>query len=155
MKIILFFCGKIKPSEFFYIENIYIRRLINRNVDVIEYKNNKKDNNSKISQKNIIQFTQPQDFIVICDERGKVLTTDRLVSLIRESREKSKYLTNYKRLVFIIGSPSGFSDDVRNNANLVFSLSGLILGGGIARLVLLEALYRANMILDNHPYHNE
>ena len=57
--------------------------------------------------------------------------------------------------MFIIGSPSGFSDDVRNNANLVFSLSGLILAGGIARLVLLEALYRANMILDNHPYHNE
>lgn len=155
MKIILFFCGKIKPSEFSYIENIYVKRLKKRNIDVIEYKNNKIGNNFKISQKTIIQLTRPQDFIVICDERGKVISTDDLVNLIRDSRDKSKYLINFKRLVFIIGSPLGFSDDVRNNAHLVLSLSGLILAGGIARLVLLEAIYRANMILDNHPYHNE
>ena len=71
------------------------------------------------------------------------------------SRSNSDKLYNYKRLIFSIGDSYGFSDEILNRADEIWSLSGLVMAGGIARLVLLEALYRGVKILEGHPYHNE
>lgn len=155
MKIILFFCDKIKPREFSSIESLYIKRLKNKNIEVIEYKNSSSKKNAKTSKEFIVKLLKPNDYVVMCDEKGDLLSTNDIVSLLKESREKSQYMMSFKRLVFIIGGSNGFSDNAKNNAHLLYSLSGLVLAGGIARVVLLEAIYRGMMILDKHPYHNE
>ena len=75
-----------------------------------------------------------------------------LVNILNDFKTKKNATNN--RLIFLIGGPYGFSDNVRNRADMIRSLSGLILAGSVARLVLLENLYRCFMIIDNHPYHN-
>ena len=76
-----------------------------------------------------------------------------MVNILKDFRDV--YKINKRRLIFLIGGPYGFSDLIRKRADIICSLSGLVLASGIARIVLLEALYRSFMIIDNHPYHNE
>jgi len=57
-------------------------------------------------------------------------------------------------LDFVIGGPYGVSDAVRQRASMVLSLSKMTLTHQMARLFLLEQLYRAMTIVRNEPYHN-
>ena len=56
-------------------------------------------------------------------------------------------------LLFAIGGADGFSDEARRQASLVLSLGKMTLPHELARVVLLEQIYRAFTILSNHPYH--
>jgi 23S rRNA (pseudouridine1915-N3)-methyltransferase len=56
--------------------------------------------------------------------------------------------------VFAIGGADGFSADARSQAQYVFSLGKMTLAHELARVVLLEQLYRAFTILKGHPYHS-
>ena len=88
-------------------------------------------------------------FKVALDERGCLCTTrelaERLAAWQMEGRD----------VAFIIGGPDGLAAAVKDEAELVLSLSPLTLPHGLARVVLSEQLYRAHTILKNHPYHRE
>jgi 23S rRNA (pseudouridine1915-N3)-methyltransferase len=56
-------------------------------------------------------------------------------------------------LLFAIGGADGFSDEARRKAGFLWSLGNLTLPHELARVVVLEQLYRAFTILKNHPYH--
>ena len=56
-------------------------------------------------------------------------------------------------LLFAIGGSDGFSDDARRQAGIVLSLGKMTLPHELARVVLVEQIYRAFTILKNHPYH--
>ena len=76
------------------------------------------------------------------------------------SMEFSKYiekkmLTVPKRLVFIIGGPYGFSDDVKQRASEKISLSKMTFSHEMIRMIFTEQLYRAMTIMRNEPYHHE
>jgi 23S rRNA (pseudouridine1915-N3)-methyltransferase len=58
-----------------------------------------------------------------------------------------------KALVFVVGGANGIAPSLKQKAHEVISLSGLTFSHGIARLVLLEQIYRAFTILKGHPYH--
>ena len=103
----------------------------------------------------MLQQFKKDDYVVICDEKGVQVKTTDVTNLLKLARSKSDKLYNHNRLIFSIGDSYGFSDEILNRADEIWSLSGLVMAGGIARLVLLEALYRSFMIIDNHPYHNE
>ena len=72
-----------------------------------------------------------------------------------------KNITNYLEreqvnavpLLFAIGGSDGFSDEARRKANFVVSLGKMTLPHELARVVLVEQIYRAFTILKNHPYH--
>lgn len=95
----------------------------------------------------ILDKLKNADFAVLLDERGKQFT----------SREYADVLDRWQKLgqdiVFIIGGPDGVSPEVRERANLVWSLSRLTLPHGLARILLVEQLYRAWSISAGHPYH--
>jgi 23S rRNA (pseudouridine1915-N3)-methyltransferase len=76
---------------------------------------------------------------VLLDERGK----GRLSGWQADGRD----------LAFIIGGPDGVSDDCRQRADFVWSLSDLTLPHGLARVLLAEQLYRAWSLASGHPYH--
>lgn len=61
----------------------------------------------------------------------------------------------YNKLQFFIGGPDGFDPDFKREADLLISLSSMTLPHGLARLILLEQLYRAVTIYTGHPYHRE
>jgi len=74
------------------------------------------------------------------------------------SEDFARYLGNYRDhnslpLVFAIGPANGFSAEARESAALVLSLGKMTLAHELARVVLLEQIYRVFTILQGHPYH--
>ena len=85
--------------------------------------------------------------VILLDERGKQLSSKSLASRL------SEWQTDGQDLCFIIGGPDGVSGQVRQRANMMWSLSQLTLPHGMARVLLSEQLYRAWSLQTGHPYH--
>jgi len=64
-------------------------------------------------------------------------------------------LSSLKELVFVIGGPYGFSDDVYEKASSKISLSKLTFSHQMVRLLCVEQIYRAFTILKGEPYHHD
>lgn len=86
---------------------------------------------------------------VVLDERGTNFSTRQLAQHIARWRETGR------DVAFIIGGADGTAAPLREEADLLWSISSLTLPHGLARIVLAEQLYRAVSILNNHPYHRE
>ena len=86
--------------------------------------------------------------LVLLDGGGKQLSSEELAKYLQEHQER-----NPLPLLFAIGPADGFTDQARQAAGLVLSLSQMTLPHELARIVLLEQLYRAFTILKGHPYH--
>jgi 23S rRNA (pseudouridine1915-N3)-methyltransferase len=86
--------------------------------------------------------------MVLLDGTGKPLSSEELAKFLREHQER-----NPLPLLFAIGPADGFTDEALKAAGLVLSLSKMTLPHELARIVLLEQLYRAFTILKGHPYH--
>jgi 23S rRNA (pseudouridine1915-N3)-methyltransferase len=85
--------------------------------------------------------------LVLLDSRGKQLSSEELAQFLE--REQMQALP----LLFAVGGADGFGDETRQQAAFVLSLGKMTLPHELARVVLLEQLYRAFTILKNHPYH--
>lgn len=96
----------------------------------------------------VLDFIRSDDFVVLCDERGRELSSEALAELY------DRWLTCGARIVFVIGGAYGVDELLRDRADFVLSLSKLVFPHQIVRLVLAEQLYRARMITKNHPYHH-
>ena len=93
---------------------------------------------------------QSGDVVVLLDEKGKEMT----------SREFSVYLdkkmvTVAKNLIFVIGGPYGFSQEIYNRANEKLSLSKMTFSHERIRMFFIEQIYRAMTILKGEPYHHD
>jgi len=85
--------------------------------------------------------------LVLLDSRGKQFSSEELAEFLRREQ------LNPIPLLFAIGGSDGFSDEARRRASLILSLGRMTLPHELARVVLLEQLYRGFTILNNHPYH--
>jgi len=85
--------------------------------------------------------------LVLLDARGKQLSSEELAEFV--AREQ----VNAVPLLFAIGGADGFTDEARHQAAFVLSLGKMTLPHELARVVLVEQLYRAFTILKDHPYH--
>jgi 23S rRNA (pseudouridine1915-N3)-methyltransferase len=89
---------------------------------------------------------EPQH-LVILDSRGRQLSSEELAQWLE--REQARALP----LLFAIGGADGFSEATRREASFALSLGKMTLPHELARVVLLEQLYRGFTILKRHPYH--
>jgi 23S rRNA (pseudouridine1915-N3)-methyltransferase len=92
--------------------------------------------------------TRAAHSIVVLDSRGKQLSSEELARFLENYQNRSP-----QPLLFAVGGADGFSDEARKSAVFVLSLSKMTMAHEIARIVLLEQLYRAYSILRGHPYH--
>ncbi len=97
-----------------------------------------------------LRAIEPSDWVVLLDEHGKELTS---VEMSRYVQRKMQSVP--KRLLFLIGGPYGFSDEVRRRAAESLSLSKMTFPHELIRLIFIEQLYRAFTILRGEPYHHE
>jgi 23S rRNA (pseudouridine1915-N3)-methyltransferase len=86
--------------------------------------------------------------LIMLDGRGKPLSSEELANFLGDYQDR-----NPLPLLFAVGGADGFSDQARQAATLVLSLGRMTLAHALARVVLLEQLYRAFTILKGHPYH--
>jgi 23S rRNA (pseudouridine1915-N3)-methyltransferase len=85
--------------------------------------------------------------MVALDVRGKSWSTEQLAQNLSQWRMEGH------NLAFVIGGPDGFSRACLERTQVRWSLSELTLPHPVVRIILLEQLYRAWTILQNHPYH--
>jgi 23S rRNA (pseudouridine1915-N3)-methyltransferase len=85
--------------------------------------------------------------LILLDSRGKQFSSEELAEFL--DREQ----LNAIPLLFAIGGSDGFTEEARRGASFMLSLGKMTLPHELARVVLLEQLYRAFTILKNHPYH--
>jgi 23S rRNA (pseudouridine1915-N3)-methyltransferase len=98
----------------------------------------------------ILGQLEAQDFVVLCDEKGRTFTSSNF------SKQLVKWCENQKsRIVFVICGAYGASENLKTRANFTLSLSELTFNHHFAQAILLEQIYRAIAIWKNLPYHNE
>ena len=86
--------------------------------------------------------------LVLLDSRGKHLTSEEFARFLGEHRDG-----NPLPLVFAIGPADGFAPQTLQHSDWTLSLGKMTFAHELARIVLLEQLYRAFTILSGHPYH--
>lgn len=86
--------------------------------------------------------------VILLDSRGKELTSEQWAKLLGDYQDQ-----NPLPLMFGIGGADGFGDETRAAAQQVISLGKITIAHELARVVLLEQIYRAFTILKGHPYH--
>ena len=85
--------------------------------------------------------------LVVLDVLGKSVTTMKLSAMLDTWMQQGQDVT------IVIGGPDGVSDELLSAASVKLSLSALTFPHTLARVILLEQIYRAWSILNNHPYH--
>jgi len=160
MKFLILLPGKIKPKALVAAQVEYIRRLKLSGVEVLEYKDEKVSSRTPEQTKQteadrIFKWLKEGDYLIACDERGTPIQTPKMAELLRAARQGGFPLAGKRRVVVVIGGALGLAESVRQRADVVWALSSLVMAGGVARIVLLEGLYRAFSIVEGHPYHNE
>lgn len=92
---------------------------------------------------------QPGERVVVLDERGAQFTSPGLAACVGAWRDKG-----VRQVVFLIGGAYGFTDEVRQRADLVLALSAMTFPHQLVRAILAEQIYRAFAILNRLPYHH-
>jgi 23S rRNA (pseudouridine1915-N3)-methyltransferase len=97
----------------------------------------------------ILDWLKKDDYLVVLEEKGKLLTSEALAKLI-EARGNAAV----KQVIFLIGGVYGLDEAVLRRANFQWSLSPLVFPHQLVRLILSEQVYRACTILRNEKYHH-
>ncbi len=87
-------------------------------------------------------------YVVALDPHGKILSSESLATFVQRRQDDGT-----RDMCFIIGGADGLSDDVMARAQFRLSLGAMIWPHLLARVMLIEQLYRAQQILAGHPYH--
>ena len=157
MKILLLAVGKTDDKNLLELISVYQNRLkhyIKFDLEVIPDIRNAK-NLSENQQKEkegelILKKLQPTDLLILLDEKGKQFTSLKFADFLQK-----KMNSGIKQLVFVIGGPYGFSEEVYTKAQGKISLSNMTFSHQMIRLFIVEQIYRGFTILKNEPYHHE
>lgn len=98
-------------------------------------------------QDQILKLLQPNDRLILLDEKGKIFTSIEFSKYVQQ-----QFNTSPNRLIFLIGGAYGFGPELYKRANSLISLSKFTFPHDLVRIIFLEQFYRCLTILNNHPY---
>ena len=153
MRIILAAIGKLKKNSPEYeLINTYVKRT-KWTIEIKEYEEKKalSGEDLKNAEADLLLSDVPEKAkVVVLDEHGDTLS----------SREFAKKLGTWQvqgtnTIAFLIGGADGHGQKVKQRADLMLSFGRMTLPHFLMRVVLTEQIYRAQTILDGHPYHRD
>ena len=157
MNIKLLAIGKTDNKALQTLIDDYIKRLsfyIKFDLEIIsDIKNVKNLSESQQKEKegeSILAKLSPTDQLILLDENGRTFS-----SITFSDELQKKMNSGVKTLVFVIGGPYGFSEEVYKKATGKISLSLMTFSHQMVRLFFIEQLYRGFTILKNEPYHHQ
>lgn len=157
MNIKLLAIGKTDHKNLQALIEEYTKRLsfyIKFDLEIIpDIKNVKNLSESQQKQKEgelILNKLSATDYLILLDENGKTLSS---IAFADELQKKMN--AGIKTLVFVIGGPYGFSEEVYKKAQGKISLSAMTFSHQMVRLFIIEQIYRGFTILRNEPYHHQ
>ena len=145
MKLKVAWIGKTKEPAIQLLSDEYLRRL-SRYVEAEGIALKDELALLQLSGPNSRSRTKP--VLVLLDAKGKQMSSEELAKFLGSHQDR-----NPAPLVFAIGPANGFSEETRQSAAMLLSLGKMTIAHELARVVLLEQLYRAFTILHGHPYH--
>jgi len=103
----------------------------------------------KAEASSFLKSIAEKSFVILCDERGKDLSSAELADTFAAWQGRGV------PLIFLIGGADGVTDEIRARADFTLSFGRKTWPHRLARIMLLEQLYRARQINAGHPYHRE
>ena len=156
MKIKLLAIGKIDSKDLQALIEEYSKRLgfyVSFNFEIIpDIKNakNLSEKQQKIAEGNeLLKRIEKSDTMIILDEKGNTFSSVQFSEFLQK-----KMNSGLKNLIFIIGGPYGYSEEMYQRATGKISLSTMTFSHQMVRLFFIEQLYRGFTILKNEPYHH-
>jgi 23S rRNA (pseudouridine1915-N3)-methyltransferase len=157
MKIVLMQTGKTSDKNISVIADLYSIRISKYHAfETITLPELKNTRNMPVEEqraregKKMLQSLNPEDYIILLDERGREFRTIEMAGWLEKI-----FMRPGKRLVFIIGGPWGFSEEIYRRADFRISLSKMTFPHQLVRLLFLEQLYRVCTVIKGEPYHHE
>jgi 23S rRNA (pseudouridine1915-N3)-methyltransferase len=117
--------------------------------DLKNTRNISQENQKTLEGEQILKLIQPSDYVTLLDEHGSQFTSVQFSSWLQKTQMAAH------RLVFIIGGPYGFSQNLYKRSNFMISLSPMTFSHQMVRLIFAEQLYRACTIIKGEHYHHE
>ncbi len=139
MHITLVSIGKTKSAPCATLEDEYAKRIAGRFDFERKYLRNEKEM--------VEHLAGTKASVILLDEHGSVSTSHEF------AQQLERYATQTNDLVFVIGDAAGFPPEVRALDTDMMALSEMTFPHEIARVLFIEQLYRAQTILEGHPYH--
>lgn len=156
MTIKLLAIGKTDDKQLAHLIEQYIKRLghyIKFSIEIIpDIKNAKNLRTSQQKEREgqlILSKVATSDTLILLDENGKQYDSVSFSVLLQKHMN-----SGIKQLIFVIGGPYGFSEEVYQRSNGKLSLSKMTFSHQMIRLFFVEQLYRGFTILKNEPYHH-
>lgn len=151
--------GKIKEKFYTSAINEYLKRLTPYNkVSVIEVSDEPAGENlsekelEQVKEKEgerILKKIKDEDYVISLEILGKQMSSEAFADFIKDEMAKGFG----RDMVFVIGGSNGLSKEVSKRSNYKLSFSKMTFPHQLMRLVLIEQIYRAFRIINNHPYH--
>ncbi len=137
--------GKLKNDPLLDVFDDYRKRL-QWKLTLIELDGkNQADEISKIEDK-----IDPRAALIVMDERGQTLSSRDIAGKVEDFQGRG-----ISHLQFVIGGADGLSDSLRKKASLLMSFGKQTWPHMLARVMLIEQIYRAQQIIAGHPYHRD
>lgn len=155
MKITVIAVGKTSTPEISRLIDSYLRRLTHYiGFEIVELPDARgcrdSESQKRVEGEAILKRLTPADTVVLLDERGREMTSVEFARFL-----EGRMNAGIKRLVFIIGGPYGFSQEVYSRADRLLGLSQMTFTHEMVRLFFTEQVYRAMTILRGEPYHHQ
>ena len=148
MKYNIYAIGNMRRSPEAEIFLKYSKRI--KNIEFFEYVSNFDEKNKKINDesKKLLSMIKNNGKKILLDKKGKILSSFEFSKLISDWRNHGHNIIN-----FLIGGSDGVNENISKNVDLTISLSNMTFPHMLARIVLVEQIYRSETIINNHPYH--
>ena len=135
--------GKLSNLDENKIIKKYLKRIKNK-IQIIE----SPQSDIKKEGLKLLECSPKNSILILLDKEGENLSTNKFFDLI-----KSYEMDNVKILNFAIGGPYGHGQFIKQKSDKIISFGKMTWSHMIARLMLVEQLYRIESIFNNHPYH--
>ena len=150
MKLRFIWVGKTKSAPLKALLDDYLNRLERfTRVEVVQLRERSSEGEAAIASEGeeICRRLEGDPFVVLLDERGRSITSAELAALL-----KHKMGNSLKQITFVVGNHDGVAASVRTRADMALSLSPMTLTHEMARLILMEQVYRAQTIIQGMKY---
>lgn len=145
--------GETKEKDLKNLINEYKRRVLAmipmRNIEIEEEKRSGKESEHFLKKEmgRIMENLDKDDYLIVLSERGEMMNSEKFSDFLMDKFNKSKNVS------FVLGGPWGVSKELEEKADYLLSLSPMTFPHEIARVLLLEQIYRALSIKKGSKYH--
>jgi len=112
-------------------------------------KSSSAENSKNLESKLLLEAASDSTLLIAFDELGKKQTSKQI------SKSIESWQLEGESVALIIGGADGLSSEIKQKCHQLWSLSNLTMTHSMARLIVVEQIYRGYSLLNNHPYHRE